>query len=163
MEIFVALKAGREAEEQAGQQGDEEREAEDAPVERDGEVRREKRRTHRPEQILGPLGEDQPGHAADPGQQHAFRDELAEQPPAVGADGEAHGDLALARHGAGEEEIGQVGAGDQKHEAGEREEQRPGEHEVLPLVGIDAGLRQGHEPDAAAGVVVRIEFRQLGG
>ena len=49
-------------------------------------------------------------------QQQAFDQQHLEQPVARRAEGDAHADLALARHGAAEEQVGHVGAGDQQDE-----------------------------------------------
>jgi hypothetical protein len=50
------------------------------------------------------------------GQQDAFGEELADDASASGADGDADGDLPAACHGAGQQQVGDVGAGDQQHE-----------------------------------------------
>ena len=50
--------------------------------------------------------------AAGDGEQHAFSEHLAEQLGARGSEGEADGHLALTAGGLGEEQIGDVGAGD---------------------------------------------------
>ena len=64
------------------------------------------------------------------GQQHAFGQKLAEQAPASGAEGGANGDFFLASGGAGQQQIGDVGAGDQQHETRLR---RPGSAEAGAL------------------------------
>ena len=51
------------------------------------------------------------------GQQDALGEELADQAPASRAHGGAHADLALAGGGAGEQQVGDVDARDQEHEA----------------------------------------------
>ena len=52
----------------------------------------------------------------------ALDHQLPDDAAARGADGEAHGDLALARARAREQQVGQVGAGDQQHQAGRRQQ-----------------------------------------
>ena len=55
-------------------------------------------------------------------QQHALRHELPHDASARGADGQPHRDLALPRAGAGQHEVGQVGAGDEQHQRGHAEQ-----------------------------------------
>jgi len=58
------------------------------------------------------------GERAKHGQQQALRAELAEDAAAVGADGDADADFALARDGAGQHEPAEIGAGDGQDEQG---------------------------------------------
>ena len=55
--------------------------------------------------------------AAADGQEQAFDDELPDDAGAAGAEGRADGDLLLPGGGAGQQQVGHVGAGDEKHEA----------------------------------------------
>ena len=50
-------------------------------------------------------------------EQHAFGEQLADDAAAAGADGGADGDLARAAGGARQQQVGDVGAGDQQHAA----------------------------------------------
>ena len=50
-------------------------------------------------------------------QHDALDQQLADEPPAAGAQAEADGDLLLPRGGAGHQQVGDVRAGDQQHQA----------------------------------------------
>ena len=66
--------------------------------------------------------------AADAGQQQALGHQLADQALAAGAHRRAHGQLAAALERAGEQQVRQVGAGDQQHARRprrQREQQQP--------------------------------------
>ena len=66
-----------------------------------------------------------PAAAPNAGQQHGFRQELADQARASGAERTAHAHLAAARRGAREQQVGEVHAGDQQDEShGRRERQQ---------------------------------------
>ncbi len=56
------------------------------------------------------------------GEERGFDEELAKKARACGSEGHADGDLALASAGAGEHEVGEVGAGDEEDETGDAEE-----------------------------------------
>ena len=58
-----------------------------------------------------------PERAACQRQQHTFGHELPEQPSAAGAERRAHGKFAMARFGAGQQQVRQIRAGDEQHEA----------------------------------------------
>ena len=59
----------------------------------------------------------QPKRAAGDRQQHAFGHELPEQPAAAGAKRRAHRELAVTCLGARQQQVREVRAGDQQHEA----------------------------------------------
>ena len=67
-----------------------------------------------------------PSAAPASAEHHALGEELAHQPPALGAEAGAHRDLPPPPLGAGEHQVGDVGAGDEQHEAdgAEQEQQR---------------------------------------
>jgi len=69
--------------------------------------------------------------------------------------GEADRDLLAARRGAGEEQVRDVGAGDQENQADDREEQRRGGDEAGPGVARERRFRHRHDVDVAALVVDR--------
>ena len=64
-----------------------------------------------------PKARSRPRGAAGEAQEHALGQELADEPPAAGPQRGADRDLARARRGAGEQQVGDVGAGDEQHEA----------------------------------------------
>ncbi len=76
----------------------------------------------------GGRGQAEADGAADDSEDEAFDQQLPDDPPAGGAEGGAHRDLAPALGRAREQQVGDVGAGDQQHEgdgAKNREERRP--------------------------------------
>jgi hypothetical protein len=75
---------------------------------------------------LAPNGECQAQNAAQQGQQQAFDQPLPHQPPARGAQREAHGNFAAARGSARNQQVGHVRAGDQQHQAHGRHQDRQG-------------------------------------
>ena len=69
-----------------------------------------------------------PARAADCGEHDAFGDELANDAPAVAADGGPHGELAFTRGRADQQQVRDVRARDQQHEhhrAHQRDQLRP--------------------------------------
>ncbi len=108
---------GQGAQEEAGRDGDRRREGEGGAVHGDlaqagkgaGPVGHEERHA-------APRQQD-PDEAAGRTEQHRLREEARGDPPRSGAHGGAHGQLLLARLGAHEEEVGDVGARDEEHEA----------------------------------------------
>ena len=69
-----------------------------------------------------PEGQQHAQHTASRRQQQAFTEELPDQAQAAGAQGGAQGDLFLPSGGPGQEEIGDIGAGDQQ-DKGDRSHQ----------------------------------------
>ena len=95
------------------------------------------------------ISDEQAGDAAQRGENDAFGEELANDAGARGAKGGAEGHFRFAAHAADEEEIGDVGAGDEEDEAGD-----PHEHVevgfVLILETLDAAAC-GSEDDVGFG------------
>ncbi len=60
------------------------------------------------------IGHAQPGDAAEAGEQNAFGEQLADDAAALRAEGGADGHLRAAAHAADEQQVGDVGAGDEK-------------------------------------------------
>ena len=81
---------------------------------------------------------------ADEREQGALDQQLPDHPGPAGAERESDGDLARAFGGAGEEQVGDVGAGDEQHEphsAEQREEHDPDRTTVESLIeGQDLGV-----------------------
>jgi hypothetical protein len=65
--------------------------------------------------LQAPEREEQPERAAGDREQHALGQQLPDDPPASGTERRAHGNLALAAHAAREQEVRDVGAGDEQH------------------------------------------------
>ena len=61
--------------------------------------------------------EHQPEDAAGEGEQNAFSEQLADDARAAGSHRGTNGEFALASGGADEQKVGDVGAGDEQHEA----------------------------------------------
>ena len=69
-----------------------------------------------------PVGEENSQDAAKQREQHAFRQKLADNAHASGAESEAHRHFLATRGGAGEHQAGDVGAGDEQDDS-DREHQ----------------------------------------
>ena len=109
-----------QAEENAGEQRDGEGEAEHAPIQADGRA------------VLADAGQacgtdgEQCSHAykaeshaenaAGQGEQHTFSEQLAHDARAAGSQCGAYGELTFAAGGAHQQQIGDIGAGDQQHQ-----------------------------------------------
>ena len=65
-----------------------------------------------------------PEPAGDERQQHRFDEQLPDDVPSAGAERDADADLVRAMGGARQQQVGDVRAGDQQHEA-DRAHQRP--------------------------------------
>ena len=68
------------------------------------------------------IGDEQASESAGDGQQQAFGERLADDVRARGSDGEAEGGLRAAGHAASEEQVGEVGAGNQQDGGADTEE-----------------------------------------
>ena len=90
-------------------------------------------------------------------EQQAFGQHLPRQPPAAGADGRAHRQLALPAHGARQQQVGDVDAGHQQDDA-----HRGHQHdERMPHVADDVLVQGDHgEGEAAVGRVELGEARR---
>src|SRR5262249_56195742 len=73
-------------------------------------------RGHEGEQVPTPVGEQRADGAGYDSEQDAFREQLANEPPAVRANGRANSHLPLTYDGAREHEVGDVGAGDEEYQ-----------------------------------------------
>ena len=93
------------------------------------------------EQPDAPEGEHQTDGAGDERQQQVLRQELPEQPTAVGTGRGAKGQLLLPCHTGGEQQVGDVRASNQQHEAHSAQEKRQG---VLRLT--EEGVVEEHDP-----------------
>ena len=68
-------------------------------------------------QADAPLRDDEPESGADEGEQQTFGQELRGKIGTRGAEGRAYGKFLAARDGTREEQVGDVGAGDEEYEA----------------------------------------------
>ena len=88
-------------------------------------VDRQERRAgerERQQQARGADGDDESGDAAGDGEQHALDQRLRDDLPARRAHREPHGGLAAPRDGAGEQQVRDVGAGDEQHQPAHAEQ-----------------------------------------
>jgi hypothetical protein len=110
-----------EAEKEAGHDRQRESETHGPEVDVGAEVDRQPRgRNPGGQQVRAPGGHDEASHAAQQRQQHALHQELPQQISASRADGEADGDLTPARDAASEQQPGEVRAGEEQHQGGDR-------------------------------------------
>ena len=102
--------------------------------------------------------------AAGQGQQQALRQPLAQQPAATGPERHAHGHLVPARGVAGEQQVGEVRAGDQQHDRSDalEQQQRPGEGATQPSESVPPGAQpEGLSEKLSPGVVAAGQLGQL--
>ncbi len=123
---------GSDAEDEDGKETGTQRPAEHAPVDGEHEALIECRRPVVPQPVVGPHGEVDGEDAAGQGQEQGLDDEGTQQPGARGAEGGAHGEFAGAGHGAGEEQVRQVGAGDEQHQGAQTDQHA---QDARPVVG----------------------------
>ena len=114
------------------------REGEHRTIERHGGGPRQGVRRQLDQRINAELRQPQAGDAAEEGQHQAFGDQLPDQAPAAAADRGAHRQLALARGRSHQQQVGDVGAGDQQHEH-DRAHQR---HQLRPHIGHQVGMHR---------------------
>jgi hypothetical protein len=97
------------------------REQEDRGVEPDGYLRQQGSgqlsRGERGKQPGSPGGDEQPGRPARGREHRALGEQMADEAPLAGPQRGTDGKLPPPRRGAGQEEVGDVGAGDEQHEA----------------------------------------------
>ena len=113
-------------------------------------------RCHGDQHRQRPVGHDEPRGAAEPGEHQALGQHLPDDAAAPGADGRANGELARARREPSEQEVGDIAAGNQQHEAyrGEQDEQ------PQPVV-ADVKRAQTFHSGAALGIHVRLVDGQV--
>jgi hypothetical protein len=66
------------------------------------------------DEVDGPAREEEREGGAEEAEQRALGEELADEAAAGGAESRAHGELAASRHGVRQEDVGHVGAGDDR-------------------------------------------------
>ena len=113
----------RDAEDDRGHERDADGEQQHAPVDRRSGDAGNARRVPPGEEPHADPGERQAGGGADAGEHQALGQQLAHDPGRPRAERGAHRHLALARFRAREQQVGDVGAGDQQQEADRAEEQ----------------------------------------
>ena len=86
---------------------------------------------------------------------------MPHQPRAPGADGQADGDLLAAAGGPSQEEVGQVGAGDQQHHPHHGHQERRHGDEGSVHHGVDPDVVRGSQHELAIGVGRWVSSGQL--
>ena len=114
-----------------------------------------------PEQRHAGIADAETEHAARHGDQQTFRDQLADEPAASGADGEAQRHLARAHGRPAGQQSRDVGARDEQH--GERERRQHRDQDRVRRILRDPRLQFGAHAEAAILVRVRIGARQIRG
>ena len=118
------LPGGGAARERAGHRADAEREQQHGDTERDLGFRRQRVIRHQRDDRVEKHRREQRAYHAAHEREHQALDEQLPRDRAVGrAEGRAHGELAVPRAAAREEEVGDVGARDQQQEAHRGQEQ----------------------------------------
>ena len=161
------MKGGSESEEKTRKDGEAAGESEHTPIDvRIGEawcVRRQRKL----EQTQALCGEQNPKESAEQGKQNTFGEKLADDAAAVRAHGGAHGNFLFPGGGAGEGEIGDIDAGDEKNQAdsAEKEEEAGAHvcnHAMLQFKHADVRVPgNGHGPGKQAGYT-RLEQANFG-
>jgi len=108
---------GEQTEEKAGGKAEKKSERENAGVDTDIEIERNRnRKTEGGEAVGGPEGDKCAECAAEKRKERGFGQDLAQKLGARGTESDADGHFMLTSGGLGEKEIGNVGAGDEKNE-----------------------------------------------
>ena len=152
-------KRRREARQDAREKRDTGGEAQDAGIQPEIERQRDRnRQIERAEQSREPRGEQHADTGAEHAEDEAFRQELADEAPSPGADGEANRDLALTGRRARQQHAGDVRARDDQHET--HREHRAGDDPCEHAVRFGVEPRIGGWPDRDPPIFVRL--RMLG-
>lgn len=152
------MEGGREPEQYAGRQREQRREAEDACVDRDRVVDRDRQleigRHEPPEQ---PVREQQSERSAEDREQDALGQQLADEARPAGAERQPDRDLLAPLVRSGEQQVRDIGAGDQKHDPDDRHQDHRDLNDLRAALtaGIQTRVEQRHGAGAAALVVGR--------
>jgi hypothetical protein len=115
--LAARMKRGHQPGEHTGQETGDDGKPDPPPVERDLVHARRARREHRLETAEGPAPEEHAGATSQQPEDEALDQKLPRDPHAPGSEGGAHGELFGSSMGAGQLKTGDVGAGDEEHEA----------------------------------------------
>ena len=156
-----ACSAGARPQRSAGRHRHRQREAQDAWVEVQVEgAHLQERWTVGPQDGARPVGDDQPADAANHGQQQALGEELLNQPPPAGANRQPHRNLLPAAAGARQQQVGDVAAGNQQHQADHGHAEAAREHQLLLERRREGCLGQRSQRERAAAIVGRVTLGQ---
>ncbi len=95
--------------------------------------------------VPGPPGNQESERAAGDRQQQRFRQQLPEQPGAAGADRRPNRELALPHGAPRQQQVGDVAARDQQHQADRRQQARARGPDVTIEHGMKADARHRHD------------------
>jgi hypothetical protein len=116
------VQGGEQAEEQSGSDGERAGERHDGGLQAEPHGAHGVRRQQGCEQPQGEGGHGETRDAAHQREDHRLRHQLADQVPPPGAEGEAHAHLLGTPRAARQEQVGDVGAGDEQHHPGDAEQ-----------------------------------------
>jgi hypothetical protein len=112
--VRVAARAGARAKQEPGDNRDDRGESKDPAVEGQGErILRQERWAEAPQEIPAPDSEAQTQESAEDAQDETLGQQLANESPPIGSDGQSNRNLALSRRGPSEKQIRHVDAGNQ--------------------------------------------------
>ena len=118
LQIGIRGEQGRgQAEATARDGGKEQGEAQDPQVHANLVHARQARREERAQALDAPVSEGHPRHPAEQAEHRGFAQQLADDPSSPGTERRPNGDLSRAGSCARQEQVGDVGASDQEHEA----------------------------------------------
>ncbi len=155
-----SAEGGDGSKEDGGGDGESEGEAEQAKVEAD--VQRESFKAagdHAEQQPVGDSGEADAERAADQGEDQALRKKLPDDAGAPCSERLTNGELARTRGGAGEQKIGDVGAGDEQDQRNDGHEDLQRLRELAPQRREAVG--HGGERDVRSSQYVEISLAEV--
>ena len=132
---------GREPEDEGAQERHADREQDDEAVEPRLLETRHSRGTHRHERADADLRQREPEQRGGQREHEALGQELADDPRPPGAERRANGQLARPRRAAREQQVGEIAARDQQHEADRAEHHE----EPRPIVSDDIVRHRDHQ------------------
>ena len=116
------------------------------------------RRPEGEDEIARPEGDQEPGRPAEERQDDALGHQLAHQAQPAGPHRQADGNLLAPRRGACQEEVGDVGAGDQQDQTDDGHQEAAGHDEKTPEVRVDRRLgdreKDGTPPAVGGGILL---------
>ena len=129
-------------EDQTRRQRHRERQQQHRPIDAERHPIRDRRRQHaRGEEVHDPGAQQGAQYPTQHGQDQALRQQLSHQPDARGAERLANRHLPLAPRSARQQQVGDVGAGDQQHEPN-RAEHDEEDRRTLPAMSSFIGCSQ---------------------
>src|SRR5262249_15504833 len=119
-------------------------------------------RAERPQDGAARISDGQPNRAGEQRKDQTFGEQLPRHAQLAGAESSAKANFSWPAGRLSEKKVGQIGAGDEKHQADNRHHESANERELIVVVDTDSGLGKRSESDAAAGVVLGKLALQIG-